>query len=428
MKTIYKSAVNEIASPTVSGLVIANLDKQADAKIFIKSANTPDFRSNDHFLASVIKESDSDEMKVLAIWSLVCNYTYNAPPRSEHSHYLHDPIRLLTQFGYGYCDDINAVFSNLVRQVGIQTRMLKLDGHIVPEIFFDQSWHLLDASFQFYERDAQGRIVSLEKFQQEPELVHQAFRKSSISKLIKLFSSYSKQLSSYKEKNTAYRILRNQFIKYAEANATISDESLADRVSTLQEERFKMIYREAQHVEVSDWWDGHYSDHSAEMILKPGDKVFLKSMPLPEEHFMALLKPFSDKVIEAYLERNIIFNNQEIKFEWSYPVSKLELCFDSPDAMSPILSLPDLEKEEFIPKDKTKVNGYSYDFETDELIYRFKLRTANKVNVMRCRLRVQFFISSQAFPLGLNKPVVGELYISSAVNNHAGIELEFTTL
>ncbi|HEY5791976.1 MAG TPA: transglutaminase-like domain-containing protein, partial [Chthoniobacterales bacterium] len=124
-------------------------------------------------LDAVLRPGMSDREKVVALWKFVVasrQHGYRAHPAAE----LHDPVRFLNVYGYGFCDDASSALTVLASEAGIPTRIWDLSGHVVPEFFFDGKWNLLDPDGEvcYFEKDG-VTFADVESLQREPERIRE---------------------------------------------------------------------------------------------------------------------------------------------------------------------------------------------------------------------------------------------------------------
>ncbi len=74
-----------------------------------------------------------------------------------------DPIKLFNVYGYTLCSVSSANVMCLARYVGLPARCFTINNHVVPEIFYDNAWHMFDADLIEYFPKADGSIASLQE-------------------------------------------------------------------------------------------------------------------------------------------------------------------------------------------------------------------------------------------------------------------------
>lgn len=151
-------------------MVWRNLDPENSVTLNWKRKGAPDLTSLDAMLASILKSSMSAEEKSLAIWKFLIDWRYHFTP-AEPGDELHDPVKFLNVYGYGFCDDCATNFAVLARKAGIKSRTWGLSGHVVAESFYNGKWHMFDPDHEVIYRNEQGEIAGVEELAQHPELI-----------------------------------------------------------------------------------------------------------------------------------------------------------------------------------------------------------------------------------------------------------------
>src|ERR1041384_3352243 len=123
----------------------------------------------------------SDREKALAVWQSVVKFQHqDAPPNEflQAGDNVLDPIKLFNVYGYSLCSVASANVQALARAAGLQARGWTINQHVVPELFWDGAWHLLDASLVTQFPRADGSLARVEEivagvkgwYQAHPEL------------------------------------------------------------------------------------------------------------------------------------------------------------------------------------------------------------------------------------------------------------------
>ncbi len=68
---------------------------------------------------------------------------------------------LLNSFGGALCNVRNQFLANIWRWQGYQSRCIHLEGHVVPEFYYNEQWIMLDADFNTYFQDSNNQIASV---------------------------------------------------------------------------------------------------------------------------------------------------------------------------------------------------------------------------------------------------------------------------
>lgn len=134
--------------------------------IKVLSDSVPDFSSLEAWKKSVLRDGMSDEEKAMAIWRSVVSFQYQDAPPNEHLHHgenVLDPLKMANVYGYSFCSVASANMQALARAAGLKARGWTINAHVVPELFWNNSWHLLDASLINYFPRADGQPAGVEE-------------------------------------------------------------------------------------------------------------------------------------------------------------------------------------------------------------------------------------------------------------------------
>ena len=77
-------------------------------------------------------------------------------------YWLHNPALFLNSLGFGYCDDLSAVFSGLAKAGGKPGRVWSLTDHVVSELYDEGRWQMYDADFQVTYVNGSSQVVGVE--------------------------------------------------------------------------------------------------------------------------------------------------------------------------------------------------------------------------------------------------------------------------
>jgi len=130
----------------------------------VVSDKVPDVSSLEAWKKAFIKDGMSDQDKALAVWrsNLMFVYQDGSPVEFLHEGDVHDAIKSFNVYGYSICCCTSARVEQLARYVGLPARGHGIIGHSVPEVFWDNEWHMLDASLANYFTRADGKIASIQ--------------------------------------------------------------------------------------------------------------------------------------------------------------------------------------------------------------------------------------------------------------------------
>jgi hypothetical protein len=132
----------------------------------VLSDKVEDVSSLEAWKASFLREGMTDREKALAVWLSVVKFQHQDSPPSEFLQLednVLDPLKLFNVYGYSFCSVATSHVAALARYAGLKARGWTIHAHCVPEVFWDGSWHLLDASLINYFPKADGELASVEE-------------------------------------------------------------------------------------------------------------------------------------------------------------------------------------------------------------------------------------------------------------------------
>ncbi|HVX13781.1 MAG TPA: hypothetical protein VHC22_21545 [Pirellulales bacterium] len=124
-----------------------------------------DVTTAENILRSFLKPSMAQAERAEALWRAAVKYRHQTVPPNEFlaaDWEAHDPVKLFNVYGYCMCCCSSAVIEALNRLDGRQARGRILNGHSVPEVRFDDDWHMYDASLITYFPGPDGRPASVD--------------------------------------------------------------------------------------------------------------------------------------------------------------------------------------------------------------------------------------------------------------------------
>jgi hypothetical protein len=134
--------------------------------IQVLSDKVPDVSSLDAWKRSFLKEGMTDQEKALAAWRTTVMFQHQDAPPAEFLHnetVVQDPIKMFNVYGYSFCSVASGDIAALARAAGLKARGWAINGHSVPEVYWDAAWHMLDASLVNYFPKKDGTIASVEE-------------------------------------------------------------------------------------------------------------------------------------------------------------------------------------------------------------------------------------------------------------------------
>jgi hypothetical protein len=127
---------------------------------------TEDLTDLEAWKKTYIKDGMTDQEKAIAIWKTVIRYRHQDTPPNEgvqSGTNVHDPMRTIHVYGYGQCCCASSNIEGLARYIGLQARGRIICNHSVPEVFYDDAWHLFDASVMDYFIKTDGKAASVDE-------------------------------------------------------------------------------------------------------------------------------------------------------------------------------------------------------------------------------------------------------------------------
>jgi hypothetical protein len=131
----------------------------------VLSDKVPDVSSLEAWKRSFIRDDMTDQEKALAAWRTTVMFQHQDTPPLEYLQNeagIQDPIKLFNVYGYSFCSVASCDVAALARYAGLRARGWAVNQHSVPEVFWDGSWHMLDASLINYFRKEDGTIAGVE--------------------------------------------------------------------------------------------------------------------------------------------------------------------------------------------------------------------------------------------------------------------------
>ncbi|MBV9868801.1 MAG: hypothetical protein JO316_25870 [Abitibacteriaceae bacterium] len=132
----------------------------------VLSDKVEDVSSLEAWKKSFIKDGMTDEQKAMAVWNSVVKFQFQDMPPKEYlqvEDLVLDPIKQDNVYGYSFCSVASASVLALARYAGLQARGWTINGHVVPEVFWDGQWHMLDASLITYFPKPDGKPAGVEE-------------------------------------------------------------------------------------------------------------------------------------------------------------------------------------------------------------------------------------------------------------------------
>jgi hypothetical protein len=115
----------------------------------VLSDQIDDVTTIENIVKSFAKPGMSDQDRAKALWRAVVKYRHQTSPPNEHlagDWEAHDPVKILSVYGYCMCCCTSALIEAFNREDGREARGRILNGHSVPEVRYQGGWHLFDGS------------------------------------------------------------------------------------------------------------------------------------------------------------------------------------------------------------------------------------------------------------------------------------------
>lgn len=103
------------------------------------------FRNIGEIISQAVRPGMSDREKAIALWVLQTNHVFHAWTGDDETM---DPVKLFNVYGYATCGHSAPNLAGMWKRAGLRISPGRAVGHVVPQVFFDGSWHLLDADMQ----------------------------------------------------------------------------------------------------------------------------------------------------------------------------------------------------------------------------------------------------------------------------------------
>jgi len=124
----------------------------------VTSPHATDFSSLSALVGSPRFEGKAGQDLAAAIWEFLVDPVeglYHFWPSEDRltAHAVNDPLKILNCFGWAICGQNATVLANLFKAAGFEdARTVGIKGHVVPEVYYDGAWHLLDGDLKAYHR------------------------------------------------------------------------------------------------------------------------------------------------------------------------------------------------------------------------------------------------------------------------------------
>src|SRR5262249_15986673 len=133
--------------PTVSEAQTANTHGYRINNLKVLSDKIDDTTTAENILKSFVKPNMKDEQRAKALWTAAVKYRHQTIPPNEFisaEWEVHDPVKIFDVYGYCMCCCCSSLLEALNRLDGREARGRILNNHSVPEVRYNDSWHMYD--------------------------------------------------------------------------------------------------------------------------------------------------------------------------------------------------------------------------------------------------------------------------------------------
>jgi len=219
--------VGDDERPIHGGVTIRNRADSVLRDVALSVDGHSYFRTTGAMIARAVPEGATDDEKAFALYNFVKRHRYHWFPPEETlvnaGAEMHCPVRFLGVYGYGWCDDAAINLALLWRAAGLESRVWMLNGHVVPEVRYDASWHVMDPDAEtFYVKPSSGELASVKQLEQAPVLVlrsrmglaHYEARRRSMAEYYRTTDNYAVPLPPDRKHNLQLNLLPGEDILY----------------------------------------------------------------------------------------------------------------------------------------------------------------------------------------------------------------------
>jgi hypothetical protein len=118
--------------------------------------------------AAILKQLNSlphaatDQDRAIQAWQFMLDHGFEFCSAGKNGTALpNDPVKILSGYGFGCCDQVAQTLAWIWQQEGYQARVALFAFHTVPEIFYGNAWHMLDPDHRVYYPKDDGTIASV---------------------------------------------------------------------------------------------------------------------------------------------------------------------------------------------------------------------------------------------------------------------------
>ncbi len=149
----FDSAVNQV--------IIKN---PTDSLINIQLYLNDKFWYSKEDILSAVEKIETDSLPGLPVdaakaMAFVMQNTFHYQEIHLDKIYAYQPLYLLNSWGGALCSHRNSALAQIWKWQGYEARCIQLNAHVVPEIFYDENWMMLDADYNTWFLTETGQIT-----------------------------------------------------------------------------------------------------------------------------------------------------------------------------------------------------------------------------------------------------------------------------
>lgn len=138
-----------------------------------------------------LKENENTSTE-LATWLFVTENSYHSSPFTDKN-WQHNPLLFINSIGGGFCDDRASVLAQLWKEQGFNSRIIKLEGHVVPEVYSNGRWQMYDPDLDIFYCRA-DTVLSVSDIEISGDEI---FQSSCLSELVNPVYLYKNPVSDF---------------------------------------------------------------------------------------------------------------------------------------------------------------------------------------------------------------------------------------
>lgn len=125
---------------------------------------------------SSLPSDDANEPFHRKLWRYLIKNRYHFDPYTGDE-WGHSPVLYLNSIGFGYCDDVAALYYALATRVDYKVRVWELStrnydyGDVVPEVWIKDHWEMYNSDAEVYYWNEKGQVAGVEELSSNPQLI-----------------------------------------------------------------------------------------------------------------------------------------------------------------------------------------------------------------------------------------------------------------